>query len=81
MLAYNARPDWGGPLGLVTPHFFFVSANGFIVANSMVRALGLFPESAGAASEVVGSLQYGFGVLGSALVAIFADGTPVRWGL
>ena len=47
----------------------------------MVRALSLFPESADAASEVVGSLQYGFGVLGSALVAIFADGTPVRWGL
>lgn len=80
MLAYNARHDWGGLLGLVIPIFFFVPANGFIVANSVVRALGLFPGSAGAASAVVGSLQYGFGVLGSALVAIFADRTPWPMG-
>ena len=40
----------------------------------MVGALSLFPESAGAASAVIGALQYGFGVLGSVLVAILADG-------
>ena len=48
--------------------------------NSMVGALSLFPESAGAASAVIGALQYGFGVLGSVLVAILADGTPWPMG-
>ena len=80
MLAFDARTDWGGLLGLVIPILFFISANGFIVANSMVGALSLFPESAGAASALIGALQYGFGVLGSTLVAVFADGTPWPMG-
>ena len=79
-LAVDAGTNWGGLFGLVIPIFLFISANGLIIANSMVGALGLFPQSAGAAAAVVGALQYGFGVIGSALVAMFADGTPKPMG-
>ena len=34
------------------------------------------PTRAGAASALVGSIQYGAGIIGSALVGAFADGTP-----
>ena len=71
-----ASTGWGGLAGLVIPLFGFVSANGFIVANSMAGALGIFPRRAGAVSALVGSVQYGSGILGSAFVGLFADGTP-----
>jgi DHA1 family bicyclomycin/chloramphenicol resistance-like MFS transporter len=76
LLVLDAWCDWGALVGLVIPLFLFVSATGFIVANSIVGALGEFPEFAGAMSALVGSLQYGTGILGSGLVAAFADGTP-----
>jgi DHA1 family bicyclomycin/chloramphenicol resistance-like MFS transporter len=62
--------------GLVLPLFVFVSANGFIVANSISGALNNFPQIAGSASALIGSMQYGSGIPGSALVYYFADGTP-----
>ncbi|MEY2342126.1 multidrug effflux MFS transporter [Acidithiobacillus sp. IBUN Pt1247-S3] len=67
---------WGGLAGLVLPLCLYISANGFIVANSIAGALGLLPQRAGAVSALVGAIQYGSGILGSALVGIFADGTP-----
>lgn len=75
-LSIDAWMDWGGLAGLVVPLFLFVSATGFIVANSIVGAMSAFPEIAGATSALVGSLQYGTGILGSGLVGFFADGTP-----
>lgn len=79
-VAFDAVTDWGGLAGLVVPLFLFLSANGFIVANSIAGALGDFPESAGSVSALVGALQYGFGIAGSALVGLFADGTPRPMG-
>jgi MFS transporter, DHA1 family, multidrug resistance protein len=76
VLAIDARTDGGGLAGLVIPLFFFASATGFIVANSIVGALDSHPERAGAVSALVGTLQYGAGIFGSALVGLFADGTP-----
>lgn len=67
---------WGGLLGLAIPLFFFVSWSGLIVANSIGGAMQSFPERAGAASALVGALHYGSGILGSAAVSSFADGTP-----
>ncbi|MFJ3486479.1 multidrug effflux MFS transporter [Pseudomonas sp. NPDC090202] len=75
-LSVDAWTDWAGLAGLVIPLFLFVAATGFIVANSIVGAMGAFPEIAGATSALVGSLQYGTGILGSGLVGAFADGTP-----
>jgi len=68
--------DIGGVWGLAIPLLVFVAANGFIVANSIAAALDRFPDRAGAVSALVGALQYGSGIIGSALVGLFADGTP-----
>jgi len=76
LLAIDAWTDWGGLAGLVIPLFLFVSATGFIVANSIAGAMSAFPEFAGSTSSLVGSLQYGTGILGPGLVGTFADGTP-----
>lgn len=80
VLAVAAWTGWGGLWGLVVPLFLFASATGFIVANSIAGALSGFPERAGAVSALVGALQYGSGILGSALVGAFADGTPWPMG-
>ncbi|WP_322041975.1 multidrug effflux MFS transporter [Paraburkholderia sp. J67] len=80
VLAIDARTDWGGIVGLFVPLFVLVSAAGFIVANSIAGALGCKPERAGAVSALIGSIQYGTGILGSALVGVLADGTPWPMG-
>jgi DHA1 family bicyclomycin/chloramphenicol resistance-like MFS transporter len=53
---------------------------GFIVANSIASAMAGFPERAGAVSALVGAFHYGSGIIGSALVGAFADGTPWPMG-
>ncbi len=80
MVALFARTGWGGLWGLVVPLFVFVSATGFIVANSITGALGNFPECAGTVSALIGAVQYGSGIVGSGLVGIFANGTPWPMG-
>jgi DHA1 family bicyclomycin/chloramphenicol resistance-like MFS transporter len=67
---------WGGLYGLVVPLFLFISAAGLIVANSIAGALRNVPQQAGAVSALIGAIQYGSGIAGSALVGLLADGTP-----
>jgi hypothetical protein len=71
---------WATSRGLALPLFLFVSPTGFIVANSIAGALTDFLERAGADSALVGAIQYGGGIIGSALVGAFADGTPRPMG-
>lgn len=80
-VALAAGTGWGALAGLVTSLFLFITATGFIVANSIAGALDNFPERAGAVSALVGSLHYGSGILGAGLVGAFADGTPWPMGL
>lgn len=80
VLAAAARTDFGALAGLVLPLFLFVSAAGFIVANSIVGAMAGFPKRAGAVSAFAGTVHYGSGIFGSALVGAFADGTPWPMG-
>lgn len=81
VLATMAGTGWGGLAGLVLPLFFFISAAGFVVANSVSGALAGFPERAGAVSALVGAIHYGSGILSSALVGVLADGTPWPMGI
>jgi DHA1 family bicyclomycin/chloramphenicol resistance-like MFS transporter len=81
VLAFDSGTDFGGLLGLVLPLFVFAGCAGFIIANSIVGALEGFPQYAGAVSALIGSLQYGTGILGSGLVAAETDGTPWPMGL
>jgi DHA1 family bicyclomycin/chloramphenicol resistance-like MFS transporter len=80
VLAAITWTGWGGLAALVALLFVFVSATGFIVANSIAGAMAGFPEHAGAVSALVGSIHYGSGIVGSALVGLFADETPWPMG-
>ena len=80
VLALDARFGWGGLAGLVVPLFLYVSMLGFVVANSVAGALAAFPHRAGAASALLGAMHYGAGMLGTAMVGWFADGTPWTMG-
>jgi DHA1 family bicyclomycin/chloramphenicol resistance-like MFS transporter len=80
-LAINAWTGWSGLAGLAVPLFFFVSATGLIIANSVAGALAAYPEQAGTVSALVGTIHYGLGIAGSALVGVLADGTPWPMGL
>lgn len=80
VVAVDARTGLGGLFGLVAPLFVFAGATGFIVANSIAGALALAPHRSGAVSALVGAIQYGSGIAGSALVGGLADGTPWPMG-
>jgi len=79
LLALDAGTGWGGLTGLVIPLFLFVSATGFIVANSIAGALGSFPERAGSMSALIGAIQYGTGITGSALVGLSPMAPRGQW--
>lgn len=76
LVALAAWTDWGGLAGLVVPLFLYISCTGLIAANAITGALNLFPEVAGSVSALIGATQFGTGILGSAFVGSFADGTP-----
>lgn len=78
--ATAAYTGLGGLWGLFVPLVLFASCTGFIVANSITGALADFPQQAGAVSALVGALQYGSGIVSSALVGAFSDGTPWAMG-
>jgi DHA1 family bicyclomycin/chloramphenicol resistance-like MFS transporter len=80
LTAMAAATDWGGVAGLAAPLFFFVAANGFILANAVAGALASVPTRTGSASAVLGAVQYGGGFLGSAIMGALANGTPAPMG-
>ncbi len=67
VLAVDACTGLGGLASLALPLFCFVCATGFIVANAVAGALAVMPDRAGTVSAFVGTIQYGGGILGSAL--------------
>jgi DHA1 family bicyclomycin/chloramphenicol resistance-like MFS transporter len=67
----------GGLPGLVVGIFLFVSLMGVIAPNAMAGALAEFPQIAGAASALAGTLQFLAGALAGWLVGELANGTAV----
>jgi MFS transporter, DHA1 family, multidrug resistance protein len=76
ILGVFAASNQGGLMGLAVPMLLFVSMTGFIIANSLAGAMANFPSRAGSVSALIGFVQYGSGIIGSALVGLWADGTP-----
>lgn len=68
---------WGGVFGFGAGLFVFVAMNGLVGANAIAGGLSSVGHGAGSASALLGFAQYGGGMLGSALVGAFADGTPM----
>ncbi len=56
--------------------FVFFSMNGIIAASATAAALDAVPNAAGSASALIGSLQYGSGIISSLLLAWLNNGTP-----
>lgn len=59
----------GGLVGLLVPLFFFLTSLGFIGPNSTARALAPQGANAGAASAVLGTIQFTAGGISGAIVA------------
>jgi DHA1 family bicyclomycin/chloramphenicol resistance-like MFS transporter len=68
VLALDVVTGWGGVPGLAVPLFAHVSVAGLIIANSVAGALAISSQRADVASALVGSMGFGMGVLGSAMV-------------
>ena len=62
--------------GLVICIFIFFSMNGVIAASATAAALDAVPNATGSASALIGSLQYGSGIVSSLLLAGLNNGTP-----
>ncbi len=76
-LAICAISQIGGLYTLVCLIFVFYSMNGIIAACATAAALDDVSDMGGAASALLGSLQYGSGIISTILLALFSDGTPV----
>lgn len=76
VLAIGAKLHIGGITLIVVSVFVFFSMNGIIAATSTAAALDAVPHIAGSASALIGSLQYGSGIISSLLLALLSDGTP-----
>jgi len=75
-LALAVKLHIGGVIMIIATVFVFFSMNGVIAATSTAAALDAVPNVAGSASALIGSLQYGSGIISSLLLALMSDGTP-----
>ena len=67
----------GGLWGIVIPMFAMFSTNGIIASCTNAAALNAVPPTmTGAAAALLGSLQYGSGIVSSLLLALFVSDTP-----
>ncbi len=76
-LILQTTSGWGGLPAFAAGLFVFVATNGLVGANAIAGGLSLVGRGTGAASALLGFAQYGGGMLGSTLVGLLADGTPV----
>ncbi len=63
----------GGLAGLVVALFALIATLGLLIGNTMAAAISSAGAQAGAASALVGVLQFLFGTLGSAIVGLVPD--------
>ncbi|MEG3591001.1 multidrug effflux MFS transporter [Citrobacter youngae] len=74
--ALLVKLEIGGVIAIIITVFLLFSMNGIIAATSTAAALDAAPNIAGSASALIGSLQYGSGIISSLLLARLSDGTP-----
>ena len=63
------------PLAVVAPMVLFMAGAGFVVPNATAGAIGPYPTKAGAASALLGFMQFGTGAVIATVVTRFHDGT------
>lgn len=75
-MAVCVRMELYGLTAMVALIGVFFSMNGIVAATATAAALDEVPHIAGSASALIGSLQYGSGIVSSLLLAWFSRGTP-----
>lgn len=75
MSAFVMEQSYGISI-IVAMVFVFFSMNGIVAASATAAALDEVPHIAGSASALIGSLQYGSGIVSSLLLTVFSKGTP-----
>jgi DHA1 family bicyclomycin/chloramphenicol resistance-like MFS transporter len=75
VLALDGWTGWGGLWGILVPLFFWISTMGFVIPNTTALAMAPFAANAGAASALLGVLQFVLAAASSWLVSALADGT------
>lgn len=77
LLLLMAWTNAAGLVGILAPLFFVVSLRGLTFPNASAGAMAPFPEKAGSASALLGSVQFAIAAVASAAVGIFHNGTAV----
>ncbi|HYJ20082.1 MAG TPA: Bcr/CflA family multidrug efflux MFS transporter [Burkholderiales bacterium] len=77
LLLAAAISSAAGLAGILVPLFFIVSLRGLTFPNASAGAMAPFPEKAGSASALLGSVQFAIAAVASASVGAFHDGTAV----
>ncbi|WP_373100231.1 MULTISPECIES: multidrug effflux MFS transporter [Pasteurellaceae] len=75
LLAFFAYTRIGGIVSIIISVFGYFVVVGIIGSCAAVSALDGIPEMAGSGSALMGSLQYGSGIISSLLLAVFSDGS------
>ena len=75
-MAALGRDNPDGLFIIVGMIFIFFSMNGIVAATATAAALDEVPHIAGSASALIGSMQYGSGIVSSLLLAAYSDGSP-----
>ncbi|SFI66195.1 Bcr/CflA family multidrug efflux MFS transporter [Planctomicrobium piriforme] len=77
LLPFLASTGLGGFPVFLGTLFVCLTSLGFIFPNATAAVMAPFPNQAGAASALLGMLQFAVGAGTGAVVGIFADGTPL----
>lgn len=67
----------GGLIALLVPLFGYVASLGFSYPNAAAGAMAPFPERAGSASALLGTVQFGIAAIAGAAVGWWHDGTAL----
>lgn len=76
LLVLFTYTNWVGSIGVIVAVVLMFSTNGIIAACATAAALDMAGDKAGTAAALIGSLQYGSGIVSSAVLAVFFNGTP-----
>ena len=76
-LVANAWTGFGGFAGILVPLFAFIACHGFVMPNTTAMAMAPHGPVAGAASALLGTLQFVLGAAAGALVGALGNGTAV----
>jgi len=76
VMTFAVKLNIGGVWMIILPVFVFFSMNGIIAASSTAAALDEIPRNAGSASAIIGSLQYGSGIISTILLSMFRSNSP-----